>query len=225
MSKGRGNWSIENVGKPFESYVQEKVWESKLGRSIDTESNAKQTSWGNLMELFFFEKHLDIRWTEVHKKRYEHPTLPWSGAPDMVSDTEVGDVKSPYTLRSFCEMSDMCAEAVIAHDTLKETKPDYYWQLVSNSILTGIDDVSLYVHGVDEKYYNDIVDYSEEMQDDLNSYAWIGFAKKEQLPLIPSGSKYPAITNISFTVPTEEKELLTERVKMASELLNQKLGK
>jgi hypothetical protein len=175
------------------------------------------------MELFFFEKHLDIKWKEVHKERYEHPTLPWSGAPDMVSETEVADVKSPYTLRSFCELSDMCAESVIAHENLKEKKPEYYWQLVSNAILAGVDDVALYIHGVERKYFNEVVDYAEAMVDNLNTYAWISFSQPEQLPLIPKESKYPAITNISFTVPQEDKDLLTARVEMAAKILNEKL--
>lgn len=223
MSKGRGPFSLENTGKPFDTYIQEKVWEAKLGRELDTEITARSTSWGNLMELFFFEKHLDLRWSEVHKKRYEHPALPWSGAPDMVSENEVGDVKSPYTLRSFCELSDIAQKPIGAMEELKSVKPDYYWQLVSNAILTGINDVSLYIHGVESDYYNDLIDFSESMIDNLNSYAWISFSQPEQLPLIPKNSDYPPISNISFTVPEEDKKMLTARVEMATEILNSKL--
>ena len=60
MSKGRGDWSIENVGASFKTYVKEKQREIKLQRSINMPANTRPIIWGKVIEGFVFEKKLII---------------------------------------------------------------------------------------------------------------------------------------------------------------------
>jgi len=134
MSKGRGNFSIENIGAGFKSYVKEKKWERKLGRPLNKEVNARPVTWGTLVEHQAFNV-MDLKYQLKSDERYEHPTLGeyWSGSPDLLTDDIVGDIKSPYTLESFIDLLEIIEDG--SAENFKAKNPNYYWQLVSNGIL------------------------------------------------------------------------------------------
>ena len=217
MSKGRGNWSLENTGKAFETYVKEKRWERKLGRSLSKQVNAKATSWGTLVEHQCFNV-LDLKYSLVSKDRYRHNVYPdyWTGMPDLITDDIVGDIKSPWTLESFVELLD-CLED---YETLKKVKPMYYWQLVSNSILCNRDTAILVVYMPYKKHLEDIKGLAQEVPPEYqNQYAFLNWADDSELPYLPDDSDVNDVNILEFKVLEEDKELLTQRVNLAVEQL------
>lgn len=209
---------------PGLTYIQEKRYEQRLGRSLTTQTNAKPTSWGNLMELYVWELKMGISdYRFENKTRYSHESVEsWTGCPDMVGDDRVADIKCPFTLKAFCELID-CDSG----EKLKENKPEYYWQLVSNAILTGKDSAELIVFVPYKSELNDIrtfVDTSDVLFRnglDQNKFGWMNWAGDEDLPYILDEGHYSNLNTMSFDIPQADKDLLTDRVKQAVELLNQ----
>ena len=107
MSKGRGAWSLENVGAPYKSYIKEKVRENRLGRSLTQRTNSRITTWGLFVEKLVFDK-IGLDYKLESKTRFVHPDIPrWTGMPDVIKrdGSKVGDIKCPWTLTSFCDMA------------------------------------------------------------------------------------------------------------------------
>ena len=120
-------------GKPGLTYIEEVKMEIALGRALTgADSGGKECTWGNLVEKRVFDL-LPMHYLLESRTRFAHPEIPqWTGAPDLLTKELVGDIKSPYTLKSFCNLV-RCMEAGI--ETLKDEYPEYYWQLVSNAII------------------------------------------------------------------------------------------
>jgi len=152
MSKGRGTWSLENVGAPFKSYIKEKRMERKLGRPLHSETNARPTQWGNFIEPIVISQigREEARDSNAYG-RLVHPEIKcWTGVPDYQKPKEsiVGDVKSAWTMLSFCETAEVIMEAYASDSVgiFKTEKKEWYWQLVSNAILTRMDRAELTIY-------------------------------------------------------------------------------
>jgi hypothetical protein len=222
MSKGAGNWKLENIGKPFSTYVQNKVWENKLGRELNKEQKARSTTWGTFVETIVFANpnYIGMDYELISKDRIVHPTIPqWTGAPDCLTIDKqvVVDIKCPWTLNSYCGLVDAMRGGM---ESLKKYSPTYYWQLVSSSILTGAPFAELIV------YVPSLVDLEEIKKDaDGNGDLYfIVFALDEELPYLTAGEYYQNIEKLRFEVPQTDKELLTSRVEMAVKELNKQLN-
>ena len=219
MSKEKGNWTLNNTGKAFETYVREKKWELKLGRSINVESNARATSWGTLVEEQAFE-NLSLKYSLDSKKRFYHPDFEnyWSGAPDLLADDVVGDIKCPFSLTGFADLVEITD--VDDPEYFKQVKPDYYWQLVSNSILCD-KPIALFVVYVP---YKSELDRTRDLAQDTisiepNKVAFINWASDSELPHIPDESQIKNINMMQFEVPEDDKQILKQRVQKAIKLL------
>lgn len=211
MSKGRGSLSVDNCGKPYETYITEKLRELRTGRSISSMATSRSCEWGNFMEGWMFENKLGLDYALVSKTRFEHPSLPWSGMPDLIKDNLIGDIKNPYTINSFCDLADS-----ITDKTIKETHPEYYWQLVSNAILCNVDNAELIVH---VPYLDELAEIREatELYDgDQNKVAFINWASDDELPYLIREQYYKDIYKLEFKVSEKDKEMLTERITMAA---------
>lgn len=220
MTKGRGNWTLDNVGAPYKSYIKEKVREHRTGRPISGDNNSRACAWGNFMEGWLFENKLGLDYKLVSKDRYYHDSLPWSGMPDLFTDSFVGDIKNPWTINSFCDLVDSF-ESV---ETFKANHPNYYWQLISNAILTGIDQCELIVH---LPYLDELADIREatELYDgDQNKVAFINWATDDELPYLLRDKYYKDVNHFTFKAPEDDKQLLTARIEMAAKELNNQIN-
>ncbi len=218
MSKGRGNFSLENIGKPFSTYVEEKQFERDLGRSLNSENSAKPTSWGKLVEEYAFEQ-MELKYSLVSKVRYQHKKYKddWNGMPDVITDEIVGDIKCPWTMKSFCKL----VKSLESAELLKANYPEYYWQLVSNAILCDRKIAMLIVYCPYLKDLESIRELAQLHIGDINNrYAFINWAEDDELPYLIKGGKYNDINVMEFEVPEEDKEILTQRVEMAIKELN-----
>lgn len=213
-------------GKPFYTYAEECNMERKLGRSIQTESNAHPLIWGKLIEKRVFDL-LPTHYCFRANDTIEHKTIKcWSGSPDVTVDLpikKVGDEKAPLTLKSFCQLVDpiyMGLEGMDAINHIRENHKDgekYFWQLVSNAILTDSKEAELIVY----------VPYKSELEEikqlamEQSGYAhnWIINAREMDLPYLIDGGYYKNLNIINFPVTEFDKNFLTERVLALEKLL------
>lgn len=209
-------------GKPALTYIAEKNMERRLGRSLTVESNAHALTWGKLVERRAFDL-LGMEYKLCSADTITHEEFPeiWSGSPDLVKFDEGGtvvDIKCPITLKSFCQFAD-CKTI----DEVREEHPDgedYYWQLISNSILTKSKYAELIVYCPYKSELQEIRDMASNYDgDNQEKIKWIFFAPDCDLPYLPDNGYYKNLNVIRFEVPEEDKALLTEKVIAAGKLL------
>lgn len=222
-------------GEPFYTYVEEKYFETKLGRRLDNETNAKPTSWGKLVESIAFEE-LGMEYNLVSQETIVHPENElWSGSPDLQKLDEgqtVCDEKCPMTLKSFCQLVDPLYDGLKGIDAMNAIRfgwvdkngkarkkhkdaEDYYWQLVSNSILLGTKYAELIVFVPYQDQLDKIRESAANKDGDQNKYWSIYNSTNEELPSLIPGIHYKNINIIRFEVPQSDKDALTERVNAA----------
>lgn len=215
MKNGRG-------GKPSvqtERYIEEKRMERRLGRSLNSDISARPTIWGSVVEKRLYSLLDPFEYEYCSNQTVTHPEINvWAGTPDFLTKERVCDGKCPYTLKSFCEMADIA----IANDAekLKSDVPEYYWQLVSNAILTGRKQAELIIYCPYKSELDAIRDMVNDADDfDQNKVAWIYFSNDEDLPYLIDGQYYNNKYSLVFDVPSEDVESLTSAVLEASKKL------
>lgn len=232
MSNGTAKNSI---GKPAHTYIEECNMERRLGRSLENDSNAKHLSWGKLVEKRVFEL-LGLEYKLVSENTLEHPTIDyWCGSPDAQKFDEGGtvvDIKCPMTLKSFCQLVDSNYpdnpndqeskyNGIVAMDIIRSTHKEgekYYWQLVSNAILINAKYAELIVYVPYQNELQSIRDLAQQM-DELHRYYWVANSYDDDLPNLIEGGFYNNLNVIRFEIPQEDKDALTERVKLCGEQL------
>lgn len=220
MKSGRGT----AFGAPAMTYIEEKRFEQLIGRSLSTEIAAKPTTWGNLCEIYFFSQpgYLPLEVEVLNKIRFNHKKLDWSGAPDGYVGNKVIDLKSPYTLKSFCQLS----ECMTAAD-LQKVNHLYFWQLVSNAILIEQErevkiteaELIVFVPTLAEVPLIQELALTTDLMPEYQRQ-WIRYAEIDTLPYLTGASTLPNVKKLNFEIIDEWKEQLTERVKLAQELKN-----
>lgn len=214
--------SGKGFGKPALTYIEEKNMERRLGRSLTEEINARPTTWGKMCETIIFSL-LSLAYVLSSNKTIKHPLLPWSGSPDgEKGDDTVMDIKCPFTLKSFCQLVHalyLGFTGIEAIKYIRENHPDgetYYWQLVSNAILTGKRFAELIVYCPYQSELEVIRTYCEG---DKRAY-WIWSSEDTELPYLIEGGYYQNINIIRFEVPEEDKIALITRVTEAAKMLH-----
>ena len=225
----------KSFGKPALTYIEEKNMERRLGRSLDSEQSAHPLTWGKLIEKRVFDL-LGLEYTLTSQETVQHPTIScWSGSQDGNKFDEgrtVIDIKCPITLKSFCQLVDgiyQCKNSLGVADGnmiiagVRENHKDgekYYWQLVSNAILTDSKYAELIVYVPYKSELEAIRELANNYDGaDQRKYAWINFAEDNELPYLIEGGYYKNLNIITFLVPEEDKILLTEKVLAAQKLL------
>lgn len=205
--------------KPFETYVQEKIREAKLGRSINVGGYSQAGSWGNLMEQYVFDEYLGNEYALTSKETKVHPDIStWAGSKDViVHGVKVGDIKCYYP-NNFSQYADVLIEKDV--DLLREEYPKEYWQLVSNCAIEDIDTAEVILWIPYQSELEDIRNYAADYNgNDQWKYRWIYESEDYNLPYIHDASVYSNLYKFDFKVPKEDFELIHERVYMASKQL------
>lgn len=210
-----------SYGVPFYSYLEEKKMERRLGRSLTEDVFAKPTSWGNLVEERVF-RLLGEFYSPCSHKTIVHPSIDcWAGSPDATKENTVVDIKCPSTLKSFCLMVDAWKKGGINELRDKHKEGDtYYWQLVSNAILTGSAFAELIVYVPYQSELAAIKDLAQNFDGDKQTrFMWIALAYDDELPFVIDNGYYKNLNVMRFEIPLEDKDFLSERVLAAKELL------
>lgn len=217
-----GKWKDANAL----TYINEKKRERRIGRSLDNESFSKACEWGKLLEYYVFQNVLGLEYKFQSQETLTHPTIDcWRGTPDALKYDgdkviSVVDLKCPFTLNSFLDF----AECKTMEEIREEHKDGekYYWQLVSNSILTNNNSAELILFCPREEVIPNIKSFAEEYNGELNLY-WLFNAQQEELPYIPTGRDfYKSMYKFEFEIPQTDKDFLEEKILWASKLLGEK---
>ena len=230
-----GNFTSSGIGAlmspgTMATYIEEKNYERKLGRSLNSIVSAKPLSWGRLLEVRAFEL-LGLEYSLISKETIVHPEYAfWSGSPDGNKPNTVLDIKCPITLKSFCTFIECIVMVetslgVFEMDGLRSIKKvrekhklgeDYYWQLVSNAILANAEFAELIIYCPYKSELSEIRSSCEEYLGDPKEVNWIAYSNDDDLPYILDGGLYKNITVIRFKIPEIDKISLTTKVKLAS---------
>ena len=228
-------------GAPFKEYVEEKNFEIKLGRSIKCEAKAQSLTWGKCLEKIVFEQ-LGIRYKECSQETIINPNLAHhAGSPDGIK-TEgeiitVAEVKCPQTLKSFCQLVDCIPmiekEGIWFADpdakgyeiiaAVRENHKDgdkFYWQCISNAILTNARFAELIIFCPYYSQLNEVRAMAQTFVDAGDwSYNWIAKGEDASLPYLLESGRYNNLNVIRWEVSELDKKALTDRIEMASKLL------
>ena len=138
-------------GQQAMTYIEERNIERRLGRNIDTEAESWATSWGKLCERRAFDL-LGTDYKLCSDETIVHPEIEyWSGSPDGFHfikqfNDPVFDIKC-LQLKAFCRLVNYWQKGGI--DEIRARHQDgekFFWQLVSNAILTDKDFAELIVY-------------------------------------------------------------------------------
>jgi len=220
MKKDR---SGKGFGAPALTYIEECNMERRLGRSITDEVSARPLLWGKLLEERAFDL-LGLEYTLTSKDTITHPAIPyWAGSPDGGKDEPktVVDIKCPITLKSFCQLVDNFKEGGMDQVRAEHKDGDkYYWQIVSNAILTGSDNGELIVY---MPYRSELADIRMMVQllpgEIIGKYYCVATAMDDELPYLLDGGYYRNVNILSFPIPDADKKALTDAVLRAGEML------
>lgn len=128
---GEGKAKGDLLGATAKSYLMSRVSE-KLGGFTERTEN-KATKWGTAMEpeaIKMFENKFNV---EVEEAPFIEFMKHYGGSPDgLIGYNGLIEVKSPYN--STNHFSYLLIKSV---EDFKRIKPEYYWQCVSNIIVTG----------------------------------------------------------------------------------------
>ena len=214
MKNGRGK---DSYGVPFYSLVKEKRRERRAGQSMGNDARHTPADWGNMCESIAHE-HLPLDYQLVSNDgRLYHELLPWCGVPDGFKDEDtVTDIKCPFTLTSFFNILEAVEglepDGIAA--ALLEACEEYFWQLISNAILSNRSKCELILFMPKKSMIEDI----QQVSKDSDLY-WFHMKNVNEMPWTADDSDIPVITIIKFDATDELKKQLTDRVEAASELL------
>lgn len=232
MSTGK---QAEGFGVGAMTYIAKKRKERLLERSITSDVNARPLSWGKLIEPRPFEL-LGLDYTLTSTETDTHPTIPyWAGSKDGMHESTnqaeraVIDIKCPLTLDSFCDLVMPLYLGYTGNDAMnairngytdrsgvkwdKHSKAEtYYWQLVSNACINGVDKAELIVY---MPYLSELPEIRQMAEGEV---MWIWGALDNELPYIKDGGFFKNVNVIRFDIPQADKDLLTENVKKAGKV-------
>ncbi len=208
-------------GKPFYTYVEECNMERRLNRSLTDEVNARPLIWGSLLEQRVHTL-LGTEYQYCSNVTLMHPTIDfWAGSPDFIKHSTpqaVCDSKCPVSLKSFCQLVD--AGTIERVRTEHKDGEKFFYQLVSNAIITGSDEAELIVYMPYKSELDEIRILAQNVPtDQLHKHYWIAMALDEELPHLNDGGFYKNLNVIKFEVSQSDKDFLTSRVLAAGGLL------
>jgi hypothetical protein len=105
-------------------------------------------------------------------------------------------------------------------ETLKANNPNYYWQLVANSILTGLPNAMLLVHIPYKDELTKIREAADNYNGNQNQIAFLNWAEDNELPYIERGKYYQDINEFTFEVPQEDKDFLIREINRSNRIIN-----
>lgn len=218
--KGKGSKSEfveDGPGEAFYNYIDDKKLERKLGRPLKDEVSARPLIWGKLAEKAAFLT-LGFEYALTSKETLIHPKFDcWAGTPDGESESAVLEIKCPFTHKSYCCLHDCNSISEVREKHRDGDK--YYWQCVSNAILTNKSTADLVFYMPYKSELDTLRGLCEEWEGHPNDVAWIGFGSDDDLPHLIDGMAYGNLKKISFEVPEQDKKRLIQRVELAARLL------
>ena len=141
---------------------------------------------------------------------------------------KIGEIKC-FQPKNFALLSlDIIKQDV---EVLKANWPKEYWQCVSNAILHGVNRAELIAYMPYKKELEEIIEKIDQTDfleqrglDPLDYYFMRPENDIETLPYLPDNSTMSNVNSFEFEIPQEDLDFVTERVRMATEVVNAKLS-
>lgn len=215
-----------------QNYIDEKKLEIQLGRSLDTSANSRDICWGFIIEKWVGNtKGTD--YIEMGDKTLVHPNnkLFWSGSPDLTAPRlkRVTEVKgyqpkkfAAYTNALLAAKLDRNPNVYERNKELREDFPKEYWQSISNSVLTGFQNVEMICAMPQFSDLIAIADIAANWEDDLGQYQYKSIyddiinERYHAISFLPDGGYYDAQNSYVFEAPAEDVKALTAAVALMS---------
>jgi hypothetical protein len=211
-------------GKPALTYIQEKIYERKLKRSLDVEASSKPMLWGKFLESRVHDM-LPLGWEHKFDETIVHPKYNfWSGSIDNVNrqDDSVGDTKCLQP-KKFCEVVDCLTKCQELNDIslFRDEHPDKYWQLTSNACILGLNYIVPIIY---MPYESELEEIRQSVENaDLEEpwkYRFITESLKCELAYLPDDSEYKNLNIFRFPLDKGDAILLESKVIAASIIFN-----
>lgn len=205
------NKAGNGFGAPAITYIKQRVKQARWGKSF-VSSGSVATKWG-----LHFEEYAAARFAEesgLHiisysdpKKDFKCSPLPHhGGTPDFTTFDEeiVGSIKCPQE-EAFIDLWDIIKAKDLAK--FKKDEEAYYWQLISDKIVTGAKYCAFVI-------YMPYEDDAADLLSDSDLYWMTDYAS------IKPASEFTDVAYWIFEPPAEDVEFLTECIIKAGEYLN-----
>lgn len=221
LSNGKAKGTF---GKPALTYIEEKNFERRLGKSLSGEVDSRACSWGNLVESYAFDQ-MGTEYKLCSQETIGHPDIEWwKGSPDgekFDEEKTVFDIKCPFTLKAFCQLVEYWKKGGIEEIRAEYRDGEkYYQQIVSNACLTGAKFGELVVFAPFQSELEAIRELARNYDGPKqHRFRWIDLAEDDELPHLIDGGYYTNLNVMRFEIPFMDKQVLTERVKEAGKLL------
>ena len=206
------NTKEKKPGAPFYTYRDDVASERYLGSSAKQNADSFACEYGSLVEnyvpIVVNDDSISFGYSDC---TISHPDDEfknwWRGTPDGQSKDAVIEIKCPVTAKSYFNLLGITA------DELKKENPKYYWQIVSNAILTGKDKAELIVFFPN----SDDLENIRQMNNDIAepSYRIDINIHNGSAPCLADDKKHLNLYRLKFDVPQGDKDALTERVRLA----------
>lgn len=226
--KGKRKTVDEGFQKGGQTYLKQIKYEKRLKKPLKSEKYARPTSWGTFLEKRAYEKipDADLSLRLISEVRYSHKYINnWTGMPDLIKPSDdwgcvVGDIKCPYSLETFCDK----LEALKDIKVFKEEFPADYWQNISNACILESNGIAInqMMWAIYVPYFSELADIqlSCSAYEDPNMVYWIANGLPDELPhILDNQDNYKNINVFTFDIPEEDKNILTERIILANEYL------
>lgn len=237
LSKLRnGNFTASNAyrlcgslksGEPTEAfftYAKEKMFERKLGRSLEVGAHSNSMVWGSFLEKRVFD-NLPTSYQMVHKETFSHPEYSFLvGTPDFIVQG-VKDVElkcfEPKNFASY--VSALLTEDL---DYIKKEHPKEYWQIVQNSLILNVKNGEAIVYMPYESEMEEIRELANDplYYESLGLLPWqVRFIQEKansELSVLPNDSSFKNLNIFEFEVPESDKEFLLNRAIRANDLIS-----
>lgn len=220
----------DGFGAPALTYIAEKNYEFKLGRSLSTDTYSRSIYWGHLMEYICYEQ-LGLEYDLVSSEHRDHPDdefmAYWAGTPDVeIKGKLIGEIKS-YQLKKFAEYAECLQQCNMEGSPmmLRDKFSQEYWQIVSNCIINNVPEGEAIafmptkdlLESVRERLEN--TDLIESLGLDPWKLRFVVEDEINNLPYLENEFYFDSLTRYRFKVPEEDKTALTEAVREAKKYL------
>lgn len=202
------------------TYIKQRFQEAKRKRSVNTDAYSKAIAWGDIMEMYVYERKLDLSYEITSTETASHPKIKrWKGSTDLlVPRVKIGEIKC-YQPEKWCKYAD----CLLARDlkAFREDFPEEYWQIVSNAEIHQVKRGEAITYLPYDSEAGDIADFVHLYDgEDVWRYEYIfnSIMRQDhtrQLPFQPDDSGYPDLVSWEFEIPREDAKYLTERVEEA----------
>lgn len=221
MAKGTGK---KDFSVACYTYLDGLKRERRFGKSLDEDFYSRPTSWGNMMEKYVSDNKISFEFKHIGDTTFNHQQVNgWVGTPDFIGADTVAELKCYYPdkFTSYAE----CLELESVEDLKKNFKAEY-WQIVSNTCVLDLEygAACLFMPKQD-----DIMNVAKYVEDYDGSDAWkyrfiheeiVADPDNPSIPFIPTESTYKDFYFFKFKIPQEDKEILTERIKLGIDYIN-----